>query len=506
MTTDADAPGTGASSTDTAPGRRRPAVPDQPHEQREQQPVGDTSAAGGTPRPAALGLVLAAIVGAEFILQLDGTIMAVALPDVQNALDLSTGSLSWVVNGFLLAFGGLLLFGGRLGDVLGYRTTFLAGLTLLFGGSLLAGLSQSFGVLLAGRVVQGSGAALAGPAGLALLAITFAGARQQKAFATYSTVTGLAASAGMILGGILTDLASWRWTLLINAPISLLIGLLALRTIPAPPRSGQRQSLDLPGAALSVVGMTALVYGFVRAADAGWSDTVAIAGLAGGVVVLAIFVVREALAASPLLPLRVLTHRNRAGAFVDLLLMAFTLTSFLFFLTQYLQRVLDLKPLVTGLAFLPFGVALLITARFVPQILTKVKPKALAIIGFVVMGLSMLWLTQLDNDSGYATDILAPIILLGASAGAAIVPLNIIVLGETAPEEIGITSAVLQSALSVGGSLGLAVLLTLFTRGDDVAQGVSYAFRGGVGIAAAAALIGLVVWYLPGRKTAPATA
>jgi predicted MFS family arabinose efflux permease len=186
--------------------------------------------------------------------------------------------------------------------------------------------------------------------------------------------------------------------------------------------------------------------------------------------------------------------------------MAFTLTSFLFFLTQYLQRVLDLKPLVTGLAFLPFGVALLITARFVPQILTKVNPKALAIIGFVVMGLSMLWLTQLDNDSGYATDILAPIILLGASAGAAIVPLNLIVLGETAPEEIGITSAVLQSALSVGGSLGLAVLLTLFTRGDDVAQGVSYAFRGGVGIAAAAALIGLVVWYLPGRKTAPATA
>ncbi|MCK9925118.1 MFS transporter [Frankia sp. AgPm24] len=482
MTTDADAPTAGARSTAPPP------------------------AAGAPPRTAALGPVLAAIVGAEFVLQLDGTIMAVALPDVQNALGLSTGSLSWVVNGFLLAFGGLLLLGGRLGDVLGYRTTFLAGLALLCGGSLLAGFATDFGVLLAGRVVQGSGAALAGPAGLALLATTFTGARQQRAFATYSTVTGLAASAGMILGGLLTDLASWRWTLLVNAPISLLLGLLALRVLPVVPSGGQRRPLDLPGAALSVVGMTALVFGFVRAADAGWGDPGALVGLAGGAVVLTGFVLRESRAASPLLPLRVLTHRNRAGAFVDLLLMAFTLTSFLFFLTQFLQRVLDLTPLVTGLAFLPFGVALLITARFVPRILTRVNPKTLAIIGFVVMGLAMLWLTRLDDTSGYATDILVPITLLGASAGAAVVPLNLIVLGETAPEEIGVTSAVLQSALSVGGSLGLAVLLTLFTRGDDVAEGVTYAFRGGVGIATAAAVIGILVWYIPlGKSRTTAT-
>ncbi|MCM3884363.1 MFS transporter [Frankia sp. R82] len=487
MTTDADASTAGARSTDPTS-------------------VVDTAPTGKTARPTGLGLVLVAIVGAEFVLQLDGTIMAVALPDVQNALGLSTGSLSWVVNGFLLAFGGLLLFGGRLGDVLGYRSTFLAGLTLLFGGSLLAGLATDFGVLLAGRVVQGCGAALAGPAGLALLATSFTGARQQRAFATYSTVTGLAASAGMILGGVLTDLTSWRATLLINAPISLLVGLLALRVLPVVPRPGQRRPLDLPGAVLSVVGMTALVFGFVRAADAGWGDLGALVGLAGGAAVLAGFVLRESQAASPLLPLRVLTHRNRAGAFVTLLLMAFTLTSFLFFLTQFLQRVLDLTPLVTGLAFLPFGVALLITARFVPQLLTRVNPRALAIIGFVVMGLAMLWLTRLDSASGYATDILAPIILLGASAGAAVVPLNLIVLGETAPEEIGITSAVLQSALSVGGSLGLAVLLTLFTRGDDVAEGVTYAFRGGVGIAAAAAVIGILVWYIPLGRSITTTA
>ncbi len=502
MTTDADAPGTGVSGADTTTGVRRPVVPEQ--DDAAARRAGGSApppAAGATAGPSALGLILVAIVGAEFMLQLDGTIVAVALPKMQSALDLSAGSLTWVVNGFLLAFGGLLLLGGRLGDVLGHRTTFLAGISLLAAASLLAGLASNFGLLLTGRVLQGAGAALSGPAGLALLATNFAGARQQRAFAVYSTVTGLAASAGMVLGGILTDLTSWRWTLLINAPIGLAVVLLAVRVVPANGDTGERKPLDLIGAVLSVAGMTGLVYGFVRAADSGWSDTGTVVGLVAGAVLLIGFVLREAQASSPLLPLRVLTHRGRAGAFVNLLLMAFVLTSFLFFLTQFLQRVLDLSPLVTGLAFLPFGVALLLTARNVPKILTKVQPPVLALIGFVVMALAMLWLSRLEADSSYPVDILVPITLLGAGAGAAVVPLNIIVLSQTAPEEIGITSAVLQSSLSVGGSLGLAVLLTQFTGASDVATGAAHAFRGGAIIAAVAAVFGLLIWFLPKRGT-----
>ncbi|AEH09389.1 MULTISPECIES: MFS transporter [Protofrankia] len=498
MTTDADVPATGTTGTDTTTAVRPAAAPDQGVTQPET--------AGRTARPGALGLILAAIVGAEFILQLDATIVAVALPNLQEDLGLSAGSLSWVVNGFLLAFGGLLLFGGRLGDVVGHRTTFIAGTSLLAAASLLAGLASNVGLLLTGRVLQGAGAALAGPAGLALLATTFTGARQQRAFAVYSTVTGLAASAGMVLGGILTDLANWRWTLLINAPIGVAVALLTARVVPSPSRSDERRALDVPGAVLSVIGMTALVYGFVAAAEDGWDSGRAVAGLVGGVAVLAGFVLREAQASSPLLPLRVVTHRGRAGAFVNLLLMAFALTGFLFFLTQFLQRVLELEPLVTGLAFLPFGVSLLLAARAVPKILTRLNPRALAILGFAVMALALFWLSRLGNDSDYATGILVPIILLGAGAGAAVVPLNIIILSQSAPEEIGVTSGVLQSALSVGGSLGIAILLTLYTAADDVAGGVTRAFTGGAVIAAVAVVLGLVFWYLPGRRPAEAAA
>ncbi|MBX6391778.1 MAG: MFS transporter [Frankia sp.] len=448
-------------------------------------------------RPGLLGLVLTAIVGAEFVLQLDGTIVAVALPRMQNSLELSAGALSWVINGFLLAFGGLLLLGGRLGDVVGHRTAFLGGVALLGAGSLLAGLAAGFGQLLAGRVLQGGGAALAGPAGLALLATTFTGARQQKAFATYSTVTGLAASSGMILGGVLTGLAGWRWTLLINVPICAAIAALAARVVPPAGRAGERRRLDIPGALLSVLGMTALVYGFVQAAESGWRSAGAIGGLAGGVIVLAAFVSWELRAASPLLPPQVLIRRARAGAFVNLVLMAFVLTSLLFFLTQFLQRVLGLEPLATGFAFLPFGIALLVSARSVPIVLARLNPRTLAIGAFAVMALAMLWLTSLDGDSSYAVDILAPLVLLGISAGAAVVPLNLIVLSETAPEDAGVTSAVLQSALSVGGSLGLAVLLTRFAAGDDVADGVTAAFQGAAVIAAGAMVFGLLFWYLP---------
>ncbi|MEZ0076047.1 DHA2 family efflux MFS transporter permease subunit [Planotetraspora sp. GP83] len=447
-----------------------------------------------------LGLVLVAIVGCEFMLQLDATIVAVALPGLQSDLGLSPGALSWVINGFVLPFGGVLLLGGRLGDLFGHRTVFLAGTLLLAAASLLAGLAPNFGWLIAGRALQGIAAALAGPAGLALLSTTFTGERQQRAFAVYSTVTGLAAAAGMILGGVLTWAADWRWTLLVNAPIGLLIALLGVRTITPGEKPAGRASLDLPGALLSIVGMTAVVYGFVRVADHGWRNTVALSSLIAGVIVLALFVLLEARTAAPMLPLRVFSHRARAGAFLNLALLAFVLTGFLFFLAQFLQRVLHLDPLVTGLAFLPFGLALLVTARSAPKLLTKVEPKVLALIGLALITAATLWLSRVNANSEYLTAVLGPIIILGFGAGAAIVPFNIIILSETPAEDAGITSGVLQASLSVGGALGLAVLLTLFAgEGSHVASGVSHVFTGAAVTAGAAILVSLAAWFIPSQ-------
>ncbi|WP_433257367.1 MFS transporter [Streptosporangium sp. CA-135522] len=449
--------------------------------------------------PAREGLVLAAIVGCEFMLQLDGTIVAVALPDLQAGFGLSAAALSWVINAFLLAFGGLLLLGGRLGDLLGHRAAFLAGAGLLAAASLLAGLAPDLGWLIAGRVLQGAGAALAGPAGLALLSVAFDGARRQRAFGTYSTVTGLAASTGMVLGGVLVWVADWRWTLLVNVPVGLLIVALGARVLDASDSPPRGRALDLPGALLSVVGMTAVVYGFVRVAEAGWRDTAALVALVAGVLVLAAFVLLESRAATPLLPLRIFAHRARAGSFVNLVLLAFVLTGFLFFTTQFLQRTLHLNPLATGLAFLPFGLSLLVAARSSAKLLAKVGPRAAGVAGLVLVLAGTLWLAGSDGGGGYLTAVFGPMLLLGVGAGTAIVPFNVIILSDTPAADAGITSGVLQASLSVGGSLGLAVLLTLFAGGASVSDGVSRAFAGGAAAAGVALVVAVLTWFLPAK-------
>ncbi|MEU0482271.1 MFS transporter [Streptosporangium sp. NPDC006013] len=450
-----------------------------------------------------LGLVLAAIVGCEFMLQLDGTIVTVALPDLQHDLGLSAAALSWVVNAFLLPFGGVLLLGGRLGDLLGHRTVFLSGTALLAAASLLAGLAPDIGWLLTGRALQGVGAALAGPAGLALLSITYAGERQQRAFGVYSTVAGLAAAAGMVLGGVLTWAADWRWTLLVNVPVGLAIVALGARTIAPAGRTATRQALDLPGALLSVLGMTAVVHAFVRAAEEGWRDTVTLASLAGGVVVLAAFAFLESRVASPTLPPRVFTHRARAGAFLNLVLLASVLTGFLFFLTQFLQRSLGLSPLLTGLAFLPYGIALLVTARSAPKLIARAGgPKNLAVVGLALIVVAALWLSGVRAGGEYLTAVLGPLVIMGVGAGSAIVPLNIIILSETPAEDAGITSGVLQASLALGGSLGLAALLTVFAGGDDVAAGMSRASTASAVVAGLAVVVSLVAWFLPSQNKA----
>ncbi|MCM2410699.1 MFS transporter [Streptomyces sp. RKAG290] len=453
--------------------------------------------------PAAWRLVLLAVVGAEFMLQLDGTIVNVALPGAQADLGIGVTGASWVLNGFFLAFGGLLLLAGRLGDVLGHRRVFLFGIALVGVASLLAGLAPNFPVLLSGRVLQGAGAAIAGPTGLALLTIEFEGERQLKAFGLYSTVTGLGAASGMILGGILTWAGDWRWTLLVNVPIAAAVLLVANKVLSRGDAPTTRRSLGVPSSVLVTGALVGLVYGLVRAAEAGWSDTWTLVSLGAAVVLTAGLLAVDSKSAEPLLPLRVFASRERVGGFISLVLLAAVLTGFLFYTIQYLDAVLGFGALKTGFAILPFGLGILLTVQLLTKYLAGISLKLRGILGLVLVVGAVLWLTRLDGQSSYATDVLPQIVLLGLGVGLAIVPVNMTILSTTSPEDTGITAGILQAALTVGGTVGLAVLLQPFTAGDgNIAENISTLYTWAAGIAGAGLLVTLAFWFGPGTRKA----
>ncbi|MBO4270993.1 MFS transporter [Microbispora triticiradicis] len=464
----------------------------------------------GTPRDVpdrGWALALAAIVGAEFMLQLDGTIVNVALPTLQSDLHLTVAGGSWVPNGFFLAFGGLLLFAGRLGDALGHRRVFLAGIGLVVVASLIAGLAPNLEVLLAGRILQGAGAAICGPTGLALLAIVFQGERQQRAFGLYSTVTGLGASAGMVLGGLLTWVGDWRWSLLVNVPIGLVLAVVAARALGLRDEATRSRSLGLPSALLSTATLTTAVYGLVHAAEKGWGDRWTLAALGASVVLAVILLLVDRRSAEPLLPLAVLAGRERAGAFLDLVLLAAVLTSFLIYLVQYLQGVLHLDALRSGLAILPFGLALLVSTQILTSRIAKIGLKTRAVAGLVVVLAGVAWLTRLDGDSTYLTGVLPALIVMGLGVGVAIIPFNMIVLTTAPPEYAGVTAGVLQTALTIGGSLGLATMLIPLTQGSGgLAETISSVFVWAAAALVIALLVALVFWYRPGARRATSAA
>ncbi|MFE2295080.1 MFS transporter [Streptomyces sp. NPDC059452] len=469
--------------------------------------VSDGVPASRTPsRPWALALT--AIVGAEFMLQLDGTIVNVALPELQQDLGISVTSGSWVPNAFLLAFGGLLLFAGRLGDVLGHRKVFLGGISLVVIASLIAGLAPNLEVLLVGRVLQGAGAAIAGPTGLALLAVVFEGERRQRAFGLYSTVTGLGASAGMVIGGLLTWAGDWRWSLLVNVPVGLAIVLVGLRVLGLKDDSTQTRSLGLPSALLVTLAVSSCVYGLVHAAEKGWGEAVTLGTLAASVVLWTVLLVVDRRTAEPLLPGAIFTDRTRAGAFLNLLFLAAVLTSFLIYLVQYLQNVLGFNALESGLAILPFGVALLLATQVLTKFIAAVDLKVRAVGGLVVVLAGVGWLTLLDGDSSYVSGVLPQIVLIGLGVGVAIIPFNLVILTTAPPEHAGVTAGVLQTALTIGGAIGLAVLLIPFTDGAGPADTISQVFVWASLITALAILTALAFFFGPGarRKESPAAA
>jgi EmrB/QacA subfamily drug resistance transporter len=407
------------------------------------------------------GLALAVIAGAQLMVVLDATIVNIALPNIQGALHFSTTGLSWVLNAYTLTFGGLLLLGGRAGDILGRRRVFITGILLFSLASLLGGLATSSGWLLACRALQGVGGAIASPTALALITTNFKeGAARNRAFGVFAAVSGSGAAIGLLAGGMLTSWLSWRWVLFVNVPIGILLALAAPLYIAESERHPGR--FDIGGALTSTAGMTSLVYGFIRAAQEGWSDAVTIAAFVAAVVLLSVFLAIEARSRQPITPLHMYLNRNRAGSYAIMLGLAAALFGMFFFLTLFVQEVLGYSPLRAGLSFLPVSAVIIVAAQVVARLLPVVGPKRFMVAGSVFATGGLFWLSRITATSGYLDGLLGPILVFALGMGFLFVPLTILAVAGVSRQESGAASSLLNVMQQVGGSLGLSILVTVF--------------------------------------------
>lgn len=406
-------------------------------------------------------VALAAILTVQLMVVLDVSIVNIALPDLRTALGFSATDLSWVVNAYALAFGGLLLLGARAGDLLGRRRTLVAGVALFTLASLAGGLAESGTTLLAARVVQGVGAALASPSALALLMTTFPAPRERlRALGLYTAVSIGGSAVGLVAGGALVQWASWRWIFFVNVPIGLLLVVLVRAVLPETDR--RRGALDVAGALTSTAGMTALVYGFVTAASHGWTTPATVTSFVAGIALLTVFVAVERRAEAPIVPLRLFADRNRSASYVGRLLLVAGMMGMFFFLTQFLQNVLGYSALQAGLAFLPLTVVLFAASQLSARVLVeKLGSKPLMTYGIALSTLGLLLLTRLSESSVYP-ELLATLLLFGAGNGLAFVPLTAASLHGVDPADAGAASGLVNVMQQVGGALGLAVLVTVF--------------------------------------------
>jgi EmrB/QacA subfamily drug resistance transporter len=408
-----------------------------------------------------LGIALALISMAQLMVVLDGTIVNIALPHIQTDLGFSNASLPWVPNAYALAFGGLLLLGGRIGDILGRRKVFMFGVVLFGVASFLGGIAQNETLLLASRILQGLAAAAASPNALALITTTFpAGKERNRAMAVYAAMSGAGAAVGLILGGALTE-ASWRWTFFINTPIGLIVAVLAVRYLGESAR--QKGKFDLPGAITGTVGLTALVYGLTHAAQNGWGDAVTLAFIIGGVVLIALFLTIEARSKHALMPFRILANRTRGVSFIAMLVVGAALFSMFYFLGIYIQNVMGYSALKTGFAFLPFSFGIVVAAQIGSVLIARMDPRWIAGAGAALAAGGMFGFNQLTVDSGYTTHLLPYILLLSIGMGLIFVPLTLTAVSGVAAEDSGVGSAVLNTVQQIGGAIGLALLGTIST-------------------------------------------
>src|SRR6204780_1833866 len=369
------------------------------------------------------GIALAIMLSAQLMIILDMTVVNIALPHIQSGLHFSATNLSWVLNGYTLTSGGLLLLGGRAGDILGRRRMFIAGIALFTVASLAGGLSTTAGLLLAARALQGGGGPLASPAVLALIVTSFPEGRgRTRALGIYMGVITGGSSLGLVLGGVITEWLSWRWVLFINVPIGLAVLAVTPLFVGETPRLPGR--FDLAGALTAPAGVTALVGGFIRAASNGWGDHVALAAFGGAAVLLGLFVATETRARQPITPLRLFADVSRTGSFLARLLLIAGMFGVFFFLTQFLQKVMAFSPIRAGVAFLPMTIALFGVSRLAPRLMPRLGTKPLMIAGMLPAIASMAWLSRVTPATTYWSGVFGPMMLLGIGMGLVFVPLT----------------------------------------------------------------------------------
>jgi EmrB/QacA subfamily drug resistance transporter len=435
--------------------------------------IADSSAARDVPDPRRWW-ALAVLAAAQLMIVLDASIVNIALPSAQEDLDISNADRQWMVTAYTLAFGALLLLGGRIADYNGRKRTFIIGLLGFAGASALGGLAPNQELLFAARGLQGAFAALMAPAALSIVTVTFTEPRERaKAFGVFGALAGGGAAIGLIVGGVLTEYASWRWCLGVNVPVALIVAAAAVPLVHESKAHGDTR-YDVPGVLLSTLGLFSLVYGFTEAARAtnpddptsaevkGWGDPSTVTFLVLAVVLLVAFVLWERRASNPLLPLRVVLDRNRGGSFLVFLLVGAGLFAMFLFLTYYFQVNLGYTPLKAGFAFLPFSLGIILAAGVVAQLLPRVGPRVLMVPGLAMAVVGMLLLTRIDQDSSYWTLVFPAMVLMSVGLAGVFIPAASTSLVGVASHDAGVASAVLNTSQQIGGSLGTALLNTLF--------------------------------------------
>jgi EmrB/QacA subfamily drug resistance transporter len=453
----------------------------------------------GTPaaeRKRHLGLALFVIATAQLMVVLDAAIVNVALPHIQRALGFTGNGLEWVVTAYAVTFGGLLLLGGRSGDLLGRRKIFISGLLLFSAASLFGGFATSASWLLASRALQGVGGAMVAPTALALITSTFPeGGQRNRAMGVYAAMSGGGAALGLVAGGLLTTYLSWRWVLFVNVPIGIVTAILARFVLPESER--RRGRFDLPGAITVTAGVALLVYGLSNASTdqlgvSHWGDGKVVASLAAAAALLVAFVLIEWRSRHALLPLRLLADRSRTGAYLVMLCLATSMFGFFFFLTIFVQEVLGYSALRSGVAFLPFAVVIVLMSGIVSQVVGRIGPRPLMVTGAAVAAGGMYWFSQVTVHSTYVGGLLGPMLLTSVGFGMLFVPMSLVALNRVRGEDAGIASSLLNTGQQVGGAIGLAALGTV--TWSAVSDNVKHQ------IARAAAAGGRTAWHLPPAK------
>jgi EmrB/QacA subfamily drug resistance transporter len=459
-----------------------------------------------TALPSRKGFALALLALTQFVIVLDASIVNVALPSIGKALDFSQDNLSWVVNAYTLFFGGFLLLGGRMADLLGRRTIFMTGLVLFAVASLLGGLAQSDTWLIIARAAQGLGAALISPAALSLVTTIFTeGAERNRALGVWGAVAGSGGAAGVLLGGMLTEWAGWEWVLFVNVPIGILAAFLAPRLLPESRNEGERH-FDIAGAVTITAGLSLLVYTLVDTNNAGWASTQTLGLGAIALALIGAFYVIERRQKAPLVPFPgIFRIRTITGINVSAVLVAAALFSMFFFISLYMQNVLGFSPIETGLAYLPLAVGIIISAGGSAGLVTRFGFKPVLVTGLIVTAAGLLWFSQVSPDGSYVGDVLFPSLLAAVGLGLAFVSMTVAAVSGVETHEAGLASGLINTSQQIGGALGLAILATVAnSRIDDLAasgtpmpvaltEGFQSAFLVGAGLAVLGAVLATVL-------------